>query len=149
MSTLPTLSRCTLALCKEIQHLEDQIARLRACHPIFEAIYPELETLDPIRLDVTAFDGALNLGLVGDRAKLNKAWNILRTHGFEAPVNRPEVGATEWSGYFNRLPARVYVHFTSTQCVRRQIGTKMVETPVYTTVCLDNALESSPKELLE
>lgn len=149
MNSLPTISRCTLELYKEILQLEEHIARLRSCQPIFEAIFPELEALNPLNIKFTAYDGALNLSIAGGREKLNQVWRILRTHGFDAPPNRPEVNSTTWSGYFTRSVARVYITFASTQCIRRQIGTKMVETPVYATVCLDNALESSPKGLLE
>lgn len=99
-------------------------------------LFLKLEQLD---IDV-AFDiryGSIDIAFTGDGARLAEVWAALRQSGYK-PSSRPEKGATAFSAFWNREEfAKIWMNFSSSVCRRVQIGTQMVETPIYETQCGD------------
>lgn len=78
-------------------------------------------------------DNDLNIPLGGDAAKLKAATDVLVSAQFVTYSDAPKPGETTWDGFF-RNPAsqiNVWLTFTSSVCVRKKVGTKMVEQDVF------------------
>jgi hypothetical protein len=79
----------------------------------------------------------VDLAIAGDSEILKRVFTIFRNRGY-APSNRPdENDKTGFSCFFNHpdFECRFWLNFSSTVCHRVQVGTKMVEQPVYKVVC--------------
>lgn len=102
----------------------------------FPALFLLLEDMD---IDVR-FDPDLKLisiSFSGDGPRLGKVWAELRRCGYSC-ARRPKKGDTEFSGSFEHQGyPMICVHFTSALCRRVQVGTRMVEQPIYETRCGD------------
>lgn len=84
----------------------------------------------------------------GDKQKLLTVWRVLRRHGFSTEKH-PEEGSPTFCTWFkHENGATIFFWFSSTQCIRKQVGTKLVETPIYETVCTEQLEQSSGKELV-
>lgn len=97
---------------------------------------PVVNALRKLGADVSLSD-SLDVRLVGDAKVLAAAVRILRTSGFGTGAKRPAKGDTTWTAFFKRegLALAVYFSFSSSVCRRVQVGTTMVEQPVFETVC--------------
>jgi hypothetical protein len=96
-----------------------------------------------------SFPDSLDVTLIGDAAVLAKAVRILRTSGYSFPsASRPKKGDTTWVQFFTRseCSVRIWFNFSSSVCRRVQTGTKMVEQPVFETVC--DSIELPPTDEL-
>lgn len=79
----------------------------------------------------------INLSFAGDGPKLAAVWKLLRQHGFKNSCH-PKKGDTTFYAFWEREGhVQFFMSFTSTMCRRVQVGTKMVETPIYETQCGD------------
>jgi hypothetical protein len=89
-------------------------------------------------------DNDLNVGFTGDAAKLKAAIDVLDAAGLTTSNKPPAPGDTTWYGFFKSPASQidVWLHFTSSVCIRKKIGTKMVETDVFETICGDCTIES-------
>lgn len=79
----------------------------------------------------------IDIAITGDYAVLKAIFHAFRTLGYE-PSDRPkEEKMSSFSTYFEGPDheCRFWLNFSSTLCKRVKIGTKMVEQPVYETVC--------------
>lgn len=118
------------------KHLAKNGEKLQAAIRDFQAMLLELEDLD-IEPGFDFQNGCIDLSFAGDGDKLGNVWHVLRRAGFE-PDKRPQKGDTSFCTFWrNGAHAMVWVSFTSTMCRRVQVGTKMVEQPIYETVCGD------------
>lgn len=95
-----------------------------------------LDAIEDIEIHHVWFDGSeLNLSVAGGGSLLAAVMRPLRRLGFE-PDSRPKAGDPSFSTRFrNGSGAVVYLTFSSKVCRRVQVGTKMVETPIYEVVC--------------
>lgn len=92
--------------------------------------------------DISLDSSNLCISLAGTRAQLAEAMRVFRRNGFK-PRNRPQAGETSYYAYFHPVEpgpdgsyiGSIWFSYTSTQCVRVQVGTKMVEQPVYEVRC--------------
>lgn len=79
----------------------------------------------------------VNISFSGDGEKLKTVWGALRRAGFNTR-NRPEKGDTAFNAFWSKEGyAEIFMMFASTLCKRVQVGTKMVEQPIYETQCGD------------
>lgn len=77
----------------------------------------------------------INFQFTGDGARLTAVWKLLRRHGFNTTA-RPEKGDTTFHAFWKREGhAELFMSFSSSTCRRVQVGTKMVEQPIYETQC--------------
>lgn len=109
---------------------------------------PIVNALRKLGADVS-FPNSLDVRLVGDAGVLAKAVRILRTSGYSFPsASRPKKGDTTWSQFFTRseCAVNIWFNFSSSICRRVQTGTKMVEQPVFETVC--DSIELPPADEL-
>jgi len=79
----------------------------------------------------------VDLNIAGDKHVLKAVFSVFRKLKYEPstrPKEKPESSFTcFWSRDGQEL--RFYLCFTSSKCSRVQIGTKMIEQPIYETVC--------------
>lgn len=96
---------------------------------------PLVNAMRKLGADVS-LTNSLNVSLVGDAAALAAAVRVLRGAAYVSHNPRPVKGDTTWSAFFNRTESlEIYFSFSSSVCRRVQTGFKMVEQPVFETVC--------------
>jgi hypothetical protein len=99
---------------------------------------PELfRTFEEMDLDVGfCLDNTwISLSFSGDGPRLAAVWRVLRRHGFNTSA-RPVKGDTTFHAFWKREgQAEIFMSFSSSMCRRVQVGTRMVEQPVYETQC--------------
>ena len=79
---------------------------------------------------------SLDLSIAGDHHVMNGVWGALRKLGYEASSRPEEKKIASYSCWFTKTDwPRIWFQFSSTKCTRKKIGTKMVEQPIYETVC--------------
>ena len=91
----------------------------------------------------------LNVSVSGDYEMLLRTMRVLRSYGLNAQ-KRPAEGEASyyayWESKYNEddfdlvvpteyLDARIFLNFSSTQCERVKVGTRLEEVPVYETRC--------------
>ena len=127
MTTLQTL------MDEKVKAHGEELEYFRKHQAIFEAALREVLPLNPVR--IKAYSRYLMLGITGDKKVLEKVFTALRTAGLNRPENPPEKDSPNWSGFFSKDGADVWVDFTSTVCRRVRTGVQMVEQDVYEIVC--------------
>lgn len=93
----------------------------------------------------------INLSFTGDGPRLAVVWKLLRRHGFKNSCH-PKKGDTTFYAFWEQEGyAKFFMSFTSSVCRRVQVGTKMVETPIYETQCgeLSPELEAPANAVVE
>lgn len=113
-----------------------------------DVLVPVVNAMRKLGADVGMYDN-LHITLIGDAKKLADGVRVLRTSGYSSSSTRPVKGDTTWSAFFYRSGSlAIYFNFSSSVCRRVQTGTKMVETPVFDTVCdsieLPDSVETVP-----
>src|SRR5580700_1151796 len=92
-------------------------------------------------------DGGIDLNIAGSPEMLTKVWRELRRAGFKNdsfPSDRKDgTFSTYWRA--DDEYARIWMYFASTLCRRIQVGTKMIEQPIYETQCGEMPLEEIEK----
>jgi hypothetical protein len=83
-------------------------------------------------IDVSA-DCQINVRIAGDKECFVKCWKLWRS--VDVRLSPPASGATEVYEVIEPRGVSVWFHFSSTVCKRVQVGTKMVETPIFETHC--------------
>lgn len=92
---------------------------------------------------------SLDLHVSGDYEMLLRSMRILRSYGLNAekrPAEGEAIYYASWESKFNEddfdlvvpteyLNARIFLNFSSTQCERVKVGTRLEEVPVYETRC--------------
>ena len=73
------------------------------------------------------------VGIAGDKDCFINCWKLWRSCGVR--LDTPPPGATSVNQLLTAFGIKFYFCFSSTVCKRVQVGTKMVETPVFETQC--------------
>lgn len=105
-----------------------------------------LESQDvSISFDLKSTAWPIEIRFSGDGDKLTEIWRLLRRAGY-TPTSHPQKGSTAFCcGWSCPDAAGIFMFFSSTACRRVQVGVKLVETPIYETVCGElPQLESLP-----
>lgn len=135
MSNAKKVMKATLKQAKELR--KEQKKYLKEHKEQLAVIANGLVDVQEYLINIT-FDGtrSVDINFAGDHHVFNGAWAALRKLGYE-PNQRPkEEKVAAYSCFFDKEDwPRIWFSFSSTKCKRKQIGTKMVETPVYETVC--------------
>lgn len=124
---------------------QEEIERVNEFDKYLRDNLEELEKLEAFLSPVsgwlihTTFDysgRSIDLHYSGDKFVLQGIFAALRKADYE-PSSRPQKDElSSFSTYFSKADApRLWISFSSTKCRRVQVGTKMVEQPVYETVC--------------
>lgn len=122
---------------KEKKNLKEQKAHMKKHNEHYIAIANGLIKIQEYIIDIR-FDGisSMDLKVAGDHHVLNGTWSALRRLGYEPSERLKEdkvTGVCVWF-YKNDWPT-IWFSFSSTKCTRKQVGTKMIEQPIYETVC--------------
>jgi len=122
-----------------MQELEAQHAAIaskaRLWLEVRAQLLPLVKDLILLGCDVNMSDSDLNCRFTGDKQKFLRVVRVQFRHGMRPDLSSLKKGATEgyWSAHVGEL--RVWTSFSSTQCRRVQIGTKLEEVPIYETRC--------------
>lgn len=119
-----------------IKQTEAKINYYTIRQDIFDPLMFDLEdAIDVITVNLTSSE--IDIHVAGDKKTLNTVFKILRKHGL-SPDTRPgdkNTAFTTWFRLHDKKATKIWLNFTSTQCQQVQVGTKMIEQPVYKTVC--------------
>jgi len=103
---------------------------IREAAPLFRF----LEAMD-VGLRFDADQGYITCRFTGDGDRLAKVWAELRRNSYDVGM-RPKKGDTEFNAFWKRDGlSDIFMLFSSSLCKRIQVGTQMVEQPVYETQC--------------
>lgn len=143
LSDIP--AKAMLALVAKHQETKRYFVQAQKTLQDFPALFLAVEEMDI----EPRFDPDLRLisfNFAGDGLKLGKVWGELRRAGFSCS-SRPKKGDTQFSGWFEQDGyATISVYFTSTMCRRVQVGTQIVQQPIYETICGEDASVAVPAE---
>lgn len=115
--------------------LENAAVTIREAAQLFVA----LEALDiDVRIDTNS-SASIDIRFSGSGGLLAEVWGLMRRAGWKLATSPPEKGATSFNGIWKHQSDRrlcdLWMNFSSTVCRRVQIGTRMVEQPIYETQC--------------
>lgn len=81
-------------------------------------------------------DDYISVSFAGDGPKLTAVWKLFRQNGYNTN-DRPKKGDTTFYSFWSGPEglAKLFLNFSSSVCRRVQVGTKMVEQPIYETQC--------------
>lgn len=111
-------------------------------------LFRAMESLDvDVRIDLRTPSAPIEFHIAGDGHKFRAVWGELRRAGY-ATDRRPNAGDVSFSAFWNaaeRLAreveaAGVWMNYASTTCCRVQVGTRMVEQPIFETRCAGEPL---------
>jgi len=93
-------------------------------------LWPEIEfSVSPTGLDIS---------LVGSMGDLLGLLSNLEKDGYAVSNELPEESKTYWSTYLNKVGSpQLWVYWSNKFCERVQVGTRMVEEPVYEVRCTE------------
>lgn len=111
----------------------------------FPDLFDELE-IQEIEPRFNNNDGCVDVSINGDANKLRAIWKQLRAAGY-VPSSRPGPDdkasfSCFWEPGDKATYAPVWLNFHSTVCKTVQVGTKMVEQPIYEIQCDGPALDN-------
>jgi hypothetical protein len=144
VNNLESLPAATaLAFIKVRQKISKHLERFANTLKDYAPLMRELEQQEiEIRFDLNY--GTIDFGFDGTPERLSIVFRILRRHGYE-PDQRPKADNPDYSTFWRlendpeRHYATLFMRFSSTLCLRVQIGTTMVEQPVYEVRCGNSA----------
>lgn len=88
----------------------------------------------------------IHITVTGDKHKFLQFCRAMRKHGIELPkVEKGATGLTKLHYLGEAFEITLYFNFSSTQCRRVKVGTKMVEQDVFETVC-DEVMPYEPAQ---
>lgn len=128
-------AKTLLRLVEVHQRAQRNKAAFAAAVKAMPGLFLALETLDiEPRFDLSNSD-SINLNFAGDGRKLGEVWGLLRKAGYK-PNAHPKKGDTSFYTFWTHDEhAKIWLNFTSTMCRRVQVGTQMVEQPIYEIQC--------------
>lgn len=100
-----------------------------------KVLLPFVQRLILLGCSVDFRDADINVSLTGDKRKFLNLVRLHRQFGFKPTM--PSKGATTAYWRVAHEDISFYVTFSSTVCRQVQVGTKLVEQPVYETQCDD------------
>jgi len=118
-----------------IQRTENLISYYTLRKETFDPVLAELEAKLQV-LNVSLDMSCIDVSVSGGKPELNTVFGILRKFEF-TPDDRPdEKVKASFNTYFRHTTgAVIWFSFSSTLCKRVQVGTKMVEQPIYEVQC--------------
>jgi hypothetical protein len=112
------------------------IVQLQQAIIAFAPLFRRLEDLD-IDVSFNLQDAYISLTFTGDGARLRDVWVELRRNGWK-PDTHPKKGDTSFYAYWRGEGlVTFFMNFSGALCRRVVVGTKMVEQPIYETICGD------------
>jgi hypothetical protein len=94
--------------------------------------------IDSLSANLDSYD--LNISFAGGISEIGAVWGALRKLGLK-PEKHPGAAETYFTTRFRTEAGdsgpSIYLAFSSTVCRQIQVGTKMVEVPVYETRCTE------------
>jgi hypothetical protein len=127
-------AKTLLRLVEQSQKTAKNAKAFRLAVSTFPDLFRAFEELD---LDVTFHldNEYVSLSFAGDGEKLKTVWGHMRRAGFNTR-SRPAKGDTTFNAFWSQEGyADIFMMFSSILCRRVQVGTKMVEQPIYETQC--------------
>lgn len=125
-----------LRLVERHQKATKKFKEFKAAIGAFPELFRGFEGLD-IEPSFGLDNDYISLNFAGDGPKLSAVWKLLRRHGYNTGC-RPKKGDTTFYAFWTQEGhAQFFMNFTSTMCKRVQVGTQMVEQPIYETQCGD------------
>ena len=98
------------------------------------ALFRWLEEQD-LEVRFSLSDGDINLAFTGDGQRLGQVWGELRRNGY-TPSSHPTKGSSQfYTHWLKDGCSTIWMNFSSTMCRRVQVGTQMVEQPIYEVQC--------------
>ena len=120
---------------EERQRHDRIVADLAANEDIYNRI---LEALRAAKIITVSTSYGLSVAVYGDANSLQAIFGNLRRLGL-TPSARPEIGETDYEAFWRNEDGvtKLWLSFTSTQCVKVKVGTKTttIEEPIYETRC--------------
>jgi hypothetical protein len=127
-----------------IKQLNDKLREKRErLNKFRDAIKANAEQLRTILADFVeigaepiADDNWVHITVTGDKNKFLQFCRAMRKHGVELPkIEKGSTGFTKLHFLGEAYEITLYFQFSSTQCRRVKVGTKMVEQEVFEVVC--------------
>jgi hypothetical protein len=132
-----------------IENMEAIVRDMRATWTGYAAEYAPLlakfAALNPTSISLPC-GFVVSANFAGDKHALTAIVRALRSEGWSTSAKPPKKGDNEWRPTFSKKAKdgkqlQVWLYFTSTACRRVEVGKKMVEVPVYETVCDEITLD--------
>ncbi len=137
------MSKVDEKLVLDIKRATDEMSNWQAKRHLYAAIVSRLESLghEPF------FSGCLYTNFTGNREKLIDTIRVLRTSGLKSETY-PKEGSPSFSAWYENpdRSVRVFLRFASTVCRRVQVGTEMIEQPIYRIECGEESPPEEPEE---
>ena len=135
---MKTIAQYTI---KQMQEIMEQQAKAALHEEQYEALVKEMQEAGAS----FSFPGSLDFNASGDKEQFLTLFRILRKHGYDTEKEIPEKFSS-FSSFFThgeqdellsyeQQYLSVWFCFSSTVCRMKQVGTAMVERPVYEVVC--------------
>jgi hypothetical protein len=126
---------------KTMLRLIEQAQKARKYAALFQStvqrlapLFRQFEVLD-VDLEFSLRNGDIDLIFTGDAQRLRQVWAELRRNGYNTE-SRPKRGDITFHAYWDQEGfSRIWMMFSSSVCKRVQVGTRMVEQPIYETRC--------------
>lgn len=129
-------AKTLLKLVEQAQKVKKWSALFQLTVKAHPELFRRLEELD-IEIRFCLSSGDINMSFTGDGERLKQVWMELRRNGFK-PNAHPKKGETTFYTHWPKDGfSQFWMEFSSNVCRRVQIGTKLVETPIYETQCGD------------
>jgi hypothetical protein len=131
-----TPTQALLKLIEAKQQAQKRIAKWRFTINSHPGLFRRLQELE-IEPRLNLSDGQIEITFTGDGPKLSQVWGELRRQGFKND-SFPRKGMAQFATYFRAPDQResmIWLYFSSTVCRQVQVGTRMVEQPIYETQC--------------
>lgn len=102
----------------------------------------ELQQIEEVTISLD-YDWDLHVQFAGGKALLKRVLTIVYRHKF-APTSWPDKTATSWFVSCEKGFVSFYLSFSSTECQRVKVGTRMQEVDVFETRCAAPMMEPDP-----
>jgi hypothetical protein len=97
-------------------------------------LFRALEELD-IDLQFIPDGDYMALLFTGDGERLSNVWKALRRNGYKTTQHPKKGDTTFYAFWYREGYSNLFMNFSSSLCKRVQVGTRMVEQPIYETQC--------------
>lgn len=129
-------AKTLLRLVEQSQKVKKHTALFQTTLRAHPELFRILEELD-IEVAFCLRSGDIDLSFTGDGQRLIAVWKELRLAGWK-PNAHPKKGDTSFHTHWPKEGfATFWMSFSSSVCRRVQVGTKMVEQPIYETQCAE------------
>lgn len=122
---------------KLVEHSQKVSKALKEFKITLSGVSPLFRTFEEMDIDLQFIPngGYIAFSFTGDGERLAAVWKELRRNGYKNDC-RPKKGDTTFYAFWHREGyANLFMNFSSSLCKRVQVGTKMVEQPIYETQC--------------